>query len=113
MLDGGTGRDTAVFAGLRAAYAVTVAADGTIRVANAAEGDDTLLGIEVLRFADATVLATELVPAIVASAVPPLGVALANQLFTVYFGRGVSAAWRDATAEVAAVVGISPALQQT
>lgn len=112
VLDGGTGRDTAVFAGLRAAYAVTVAADGTIRVANAAEGDDTLLGIEVLRFADATVLATELAPAVAATAVSPLGTALANQLFTVYFGRGVSAAWRDATAEVAAVGGISPSLQQ-
>ena len=54
-LDGGAGLDTAVYAGGKATYAITVNANGTITVAGA-EGTDTLTSIEKIQFADQTYL---------------------------------------------------------
>jgi hypothetical protein len=57
VLVGGEGADTAVFAGARAGYDITVNADGTITVADtdATDGDtgtDTLSSVEALKFSD-------------------------------------------------------------
>jgi hypothetical protein len=58
-LEGGDGIDTAVYLGLRRDYTVTyVAALGGLRVSSVAEGADTLIGIEKLKFSDAVVAAT-------------------------------------------------------
>ncbi|HYC01820.1 MAG TPA: hypothetical protein VED40_00920 [Azospirillaceae bacterium] len=52
-LDGGQGRDIAIFAGARGEYEVTRAADRvTVRHLDGAEGTDTLVGVERLRFSD-------------------------------------------------------------
>jgi serralysin len=55
MIDGGAGRDTAVFNGIRSAYALNNLADGALAVSNAAQGTTTLRNIEVLQFADMSV----------------------------------------------------------
>jgi Ca2+-binding RTX toxin-like protein len=52
LLDGGTGTDIAIFTGPRSAYTVSAPVSGEIRVVSEAEGDDRLVGIELLRFAD-------------------------------------------------------------
>lgn len=75
VLTGGEGLDTAIYAGLRAAYTLTAAGDGfTIRDNSGAEGADTLSGIEFLRFADG-VLALNTAADTLAPAAPALGVA--------------------------------------
>jgi len=55
-LDGGAGTDTAVYAGARAAYEVTALGGGgyRVRALSGPEGTDTLVGVERLRFGDAT-----------------------------------------------------------
>jgi Ca2+-binding RTX toxin-like protein len=57
-LIGGTGIDTAVFSGRRGDYLVTVEADGSVtladRRAGAADGTDTLAGVEFARFSNGT-----------------------------------------------------------
>jgi serralysin len=53
VLNGGAGTDTALFSGLRSAYAVTRTGTSTWTV-NGADGLDTLSNIEMLRFADTT-----------------------------------------------------------
>lgn len=55
-LDGGEGDDFAVFSGLRSAYSWTIAGD-TITITGP-DGVDTLVGIELLRFADELVSLT-------------------------------------------------------
>lgn len=50
-VDGGAGIDTFVCGGLRSAYSVTKTADGWV-IASAAEGVDSLIGIERLKFSD-------------------------------------------------------------
>lgn len=61
-LDGGDGVDAAQFAGLRASYAISLAADGALLVtdldarADGNDGTDTLRGVERLVFKDETVL---------------------------------------------------------
>ena len=56
ILHGGAGRDVAIFTGARADYRIEVTADGSGRVigqgAQAGAGRDTLISIEILRFAD-------------------------------------------------------------
>jgi hypothetical protein len=53
LLDGGRGVDTAIFTGLRAAYAIETTAQGfTVK---GADGMDTLIGIERLQFDDGVV----------------------------------------------------------
>ena len=54
VLNGGAGTDTAFYNGARSAYTVTRTGTGSWNVAGA-EGSDTLLNIELLRFTDATV----------------------------------------------------------
>jgi Ca2+-binding RTX toxin-like protein len=49
---GGNGYDVAVFSGPASAYTVALQSDGTYIVSSAAEGVDTLTGIETLRFSD-------------------------------------------------------------
>lgn len=60
VIDGGEGVDVAAFEGLSTNYTWSTAADGSIVVkdvrSNAIDGTDTLKGIEILRFADRTVL---------------------------------------------------------
>jgi autotransporter passenger strand-loop-strand repeat protein len=51
LIDGGGGIDTAVFAGLRAAYTINALDATTLRVVGA-DGTDTLTNIELLRFDD-------------------------------------------------------------
>ncbi|MBM6595616.1 hypothetical protein [Microvirga pudoricolor] len=54
---GGAGTDTAIFSGKRADYAVAIAEDGTVTVADQrvdADGADTLVGVEAFQFADGT-----------------------------------------------------------
>ncbi|UVW28628.1 DUF4214 domain-containing protein [Massilia sp. H6] len=55
VINGGDGNDTAVFTGVRNNYNITSTADGNLTVTSAAEGIDTLISIEQLRFADMTV----------------------------------------------------------
>jgi Ca2+-binding RTX toxin-like protein len=63
---GGEGDDVAYYTGLRADYAVTRTADGVTTVRDLApltdgdDGIDWLLGVELLRFADATVRVADL-----------------------------------------------------
>ena len=54
-LDGGDGTDTAIFAGSRASYTIIVTGVGEFTISSAAEGADTLTGIELAQFADQTV----------------------------------------------------------
>jgi Ca2+-binding RTX toxin-like protein len=51
-INGGNGYDVAVFSGAAADYTVTLQSDGSYKVVSAAEGTDTLTGIETLRFSD-------------------------------------------------------------
>ena len=53
-LDGGTGVDTAIYTGNRADYTFSRTSTG-FTISSLSEGIDTLTGIEILRFADATV----------------------------------------------------------
>jgi hypothetical protein len=53
-ISGGSGIDTAVYSGARSTYALTRSADGWT-VLSGAEGQDSLLGMERLRFADRSV----------------------------------------------------------
>ncbi len=90
-LDGGAGVDTVVYSGLRADYEARRNADGTWAVIDrrptARDGTDTLVSIEVLRFADGTVLLDEPL-AVVATAAASvlrdassaLGVALSSKV---------------------------------
>ena len=55
VIIGGNGNDTAVFTGVRNNYTITSNLDGNLTVASAAEGTDTLISIEQLKFADMTV----------------------------------------------------------
>lgn len=63
-LDGGNGIDTAVFAGARSSYAVSVAQDGTVTVTNTAApagtDTDTLANFEFVEFGDGTVSMAQL-----------------------------------------------------
>jgi Ca2+-binding RTX toxin-like protein len=54
LLDGGAGTDVVIFAGARAAYTVSAGTGGAILVSSVADGDDRLVDIEFLRFADGT-----------------------------------------------------------
>lgn len=56
LLDGGEGDDFAVFSGLRSAYSWTI--DGDTITVTGPDGIDTLVGIELLRFADELVSLT-------------------------------------------------------
>jgi methionine-rich copper-binding protein CopC len=61
VLAGGIGLDTAVFSGARANYTITWKPDTkSFRVVSAAEGSDTLTGIDRLQFADVKLLASAL-----------------------------------------------------
>jgi Ca2+-binding RTX toxin-like protein len=51
-IDGGAGSDVAIFAGSRADYAITKTGSRSATVVSDAEGTDSLLNIEYLRFAD-------------------------------------------------------------
>ncbi|MCB2077223.1 MAG: hypothetical protein KDE55_05935 [Novosphingobium sp.] len=51
-INGGAGRDIATFSGNHTLYAVSALANGDLAVSSAAEGNDVLSGIEVLRFAN-------------------------------------------------------------
>jgi len=53
-LNGGTGTDTAIYSGNYADCTITYNSDGSVRVFSAADGADTLTGIERLKFTDRT-----------------------------------------------------------
>lgn len=58
LLDGDAGQDTAVFSGVRADYAITRNADGTLSIedeTSGRDGTDTLKNFEFLQFADGTI----------------------------------------------------------
>jgi hypothetical protein len=61
-LDGGAGNDTAMFGGVRSNYSFTTLADGRLVVTDAtgADGVDTLISIETLRFTDTSVAVSNL-----------------------------------------------------
>lgn len=56
FIDGGLGSDTAIFTGLRSSYTITVNGQ-TVTVTSVAEGTDTLVNVEFLRFSDQTIAA--------------------------------------------------------
>ncbi len=60
LIDGGLGTDTAVFAGLKSGYRLTLSAGRAsitdIDASDGDEGTDTLVGVEVLKFADGSIL---------------------------------------------------------
>ncbi|MDM5181264.1 Ig-like domain-containing protein [Massilia sp. DJPM01] len=60
VLNGGAGTDTAVFRGKYAAYTVTDLGGGKVRVSGA-DGTDTLSSVEVLKFDDRSVQASQVV----------------------------------------------------
>ena len=64
-LDGGNGKDTAVFSGVRANYLATRLPDGSIRVQDitGADGTDIVTDVSWFRFADGTVGAEALLQA--------------------------------------------------
>jgi serralysin len=79
LIFGGNGSDTAVFRGLRSEYSFTNLANGDLQVLHNAsgavnDGTDTLSSIEVLRFADSSILRAELLPDTTAPAAPSLAV---------------------------------------
>ncbi|GAA0563781.1 hypothetical protein [Rhizomicrobium electricum] len=59
-LSGGSGNDTACFSGASSAYKISVSADGSLVISNAAEGTDKLEGIETLQFSDKTISVSSL-----------------------------------------------------
>ncbi|MFO1160787.1 MAG: VCBS domain-containing protein [Reyranellaceae bacterium] len=75
FIDGGLGNDTAVYAGKMADYSVVANTNGTYSVLDlrpgSLEGSDTLVGVEVAQFADASLdLATLQVTAVAPSLAP-------------------------------------------
>jgi hypothetical protein len=102
-LQGGGGSDTAVYSGLRSQYQITQSGSKIIirDLALNRDGTDTLTGVGFAQFADGRVSATP--------SYDPIGIAIADQLSVVYFGRGVSAEWRNATSTVV-TNGASPEL---
>jgi Ca2+-binding RTX toxin-like protein len=102
-LQGGGGSDTAVYSGLRSQYQITQSGSKIIirDLALNRDGTDTLTGVAFAQFADGRVSASP--------SYDPIGIAIADQLSVVYFGRGVSAEWRNATSTVVAN-GASPEL---
>ena len=108
VINGGSGNDTAVFTGVRNNYTFTANPNGNLTVSSAAEGTDTLVSVEQLRFADMTVER-----AMIIDSVPPAapnfavtknakgyttgnnplitGVAEANATVKVYLGQTVIA----------------------
>jgi subtilisin-like proprotein convertase family protein len=60
-LDGGNGTDTAIFGGARLSYTITWSASASaFTVSSAADGTDTLTGVETLTFSDGSVSASSL-----------------------------------------------------
>jgi Ca2+-binding RTX toxin-like protein len=92
LVDGGAGIDAACFSGPRSQYVVSAKGGQTIvrDMTAGRDGVDTLTNVEFLRFSDRTVTAP--------ASLNPIGLAIADQLFVVYLGRGVSADWRNGTA---------------
>ena len=64
LLDGGDGSDTAIYAGSRDAYTITLIADGVFEISGA-EGTDTLTNIEFAAFADMTLDLSTIEPPVV------------------------------------------------
>ncbi|NVP56616.1 cadherin domain-containing protein [Mycoplana rhizolycopersici] len=64
VLDGGTGKDVAVYSGAKSNYTLTKNADGTVTVkdnrSGANDGRDTLKNIEIAKFSDGSVDLTKL-----------------------------------------------------
>ena len=84
-LDGGAGTDTAIFSGNQANYTVSKTGTGYILVdKKGADGTDTLLNIEAIKFTDKTVNLT--VQAKAASA-PQADVTRLVELYTAFFNR--------------------------
>ena len=62
MIDGGEGSDIAVFSGLAADYTITVTSpDGSTANVSGADGSDTLVDIELLRFDDQDILVSSFI----------------------------------------------------
>lgn len=53
-IDGGAGIDTAVYAGTKSQYALTLMSGGNIKITGGTDGSDTLVGIEYFKFSDGT-----------------------------------------------------------
>ena len=102
-IDGKAGIDTMVYAGPRAAYAVSGSGDGRT-VTGAGDGTDTLVSVERLRFAD-TVLASDTSPGGQAYAV----YALLNAAFDAAPSKAELSRW---TAELALLEGDTLGLAQ-
>ncbi len=122
VINGGNGNDTAVFTGARNAYTILGNADGSLTVSSLAEGIDTLVGVEQMRFADITVERANVVDATAPSAptfavtknangyttgFTPLitGVAEANSTVKIYLGQAVIATTTAGANGVFRVVG--------
>lgn len=61
VINGGNGNDTAVFMGARSNYTISGNADGSLTVASALDGIDTLIAVEQLSFSDMRVQRADIV----------------------------------------------------
>jgi serralysin len=86
-LIGGTGTDTAIFAGALSAYAISYnATTGTFTLVSAAEGTDTVTGVESFQFSDGTRNSTSLINT-------PIGVSIAATTSVAFEGQSGSTAF--------------------
>jgi serralysin len=86
-LIGGTGSDTAIFAGALSAYSISYnATTGTFTVVSAAEGTDTVTGVESFQFSDGTRNSTSLINT-------PIGVSIAATTSAAFEGQSGSSAF--------------------
>lgn len=70
IIDGGAGKDTAIYRGVSSNYSWRYNSNGTVTVAGP-DGTDTLLNIEVLKFADKSVTLTTTIATVGADALVP------------------------------------------
>ncbi len=95
MIKGNSGIDTAVFTGSRNQYRIGSSTAEGVEIRDLVagrDGNDLVQNTEFLRFSDKTLASP--------SSLNPIGVAIADQLSVVYFGRGISFDWRNLTATV-------------
>jgi serralysin len=86
-LVGGAGTDTAIFAGALSAYSISYnATTGTFTLVSAAEGTDTVTGVESFQFSDGTRNSTSLINT-------PIGVSIAATTSVAFEGQSGSSAF--------------------
>jgi hypothetical protein len=82
-IDGGAGSDTVVYTGLRSAYGLSLNADHTLSVSGA-EGADTLVNVERIRFSEYTV---NLTVGATDHSIPAASLKTLEELYVAFFNR--------------------------